>query len=202
MARGQQERTVGSAAAQALPTRRAALAAVAGGSVLALLPDAARADATTGPARTQDEGFMREALAMAAEGDTPFGTVIVRDGQVMARGPNLTRRLADPTAHGEMVAIRRFLAARTPEELKGTTLYSSGEPCAMCMGAILWCGIDRVVYGASTQDLAARITRLPMPALTIATAMAQQAPFLKVEITGGVLRDEALALFETVKTKP
>jgi len=92
---------------------------------------------------------MRLALEGAALGDSPFGAVIVRDGKVLARGRNLGKRLRDPTAHGEMVAIRNFLAVHGPERLTGATLYTSGESCPMCMGAIVWCGISRVVYGAS-----------------------------------------------------
>jgi guanine deaminase len=96
-----------------------------------------------------DEDFMRLAIAEAARADFPFGALIVRDGKVLAAGRNQGKTANDPTAHGEMVAIRRFVAARPADELKGTTLYTSGEPCAMCMGAILWCGIGRVVFAAS-----------------------------------------------------
>ena len=81
---------------------------------------------------------MRMAIEEARRADFPFGAVIVRDGRVLARGRNLGRSQDDPTAHGEMVAIRRCLAAHGGAALKGATLYTSGEPCAMCMGAILW----------------------------------------------------------------
>ena len=79
---------------------------------------------------------MRIALEEAALGDYPypFGAVIVRDGAVLARGRNLWNQQQDPTAHAEMVAIRRFLADHGLEKLKGTTLYASGESCPMCMG--------------------------------------------------------------------
>lgn len=189
-------------AAPETPSRRmvlGALAAGAGAGVLHLFPREARADVVRGPARPEDEGLMREAIAVAAESDFPFGTVIARNGEVLVRGPNLGRRLADPTAHGEMVAIRRFLAARPADELKGTTLYTSGEPCPMCMGAILWCGIPRVVYAASISEIAekyGRANRIDMPALSVAQQMVEAAPFLKVELTAGVLSQEALALFD------
>lgn len=94
---------------------------------------------------------MREAIALAAQSDFPFGAVIARGGTILSRGPNLGRQLNDPTAHAEMVAIRRFLAARPAEELKGATIYATAEPCPMCMGAILWCGLSRVVFGASLE---------------------------------------------------
>src|ERR1019366_6093119 len=60
----------------------------------------------------------------------------------------------DPTAHGEMVAIRQFVAERPTAELEGATIYTSGEPCPMCMSAILWCRFSRVVYAASIDELA------------------------------------------------
>ena len=158
--------------------------------VAALAAAPAAAGAVSVPVKPEDEEFMREAIALAARADYPFGAVIVRDHQVLARGLNLGKKLQDPTAHGEMVAIRRFLAERGPEELRGTTLYTSGEPCAMCMGAIIWCGISRVVYAASMAQLA-RTGQI----MISATEVAEKTPFTSVEITGGVLADEAMKLF-------
>jgi tRNA(adenine34) deaminase len=139
----------------------------------------------------EDEGFMRMALAEAARGDFPFGAVIVRAGEVLAKGRNLGKTNNDPTAHGEMMAIRGFVATRPAAELSGATLYASGEPCAMCMGAIIWCGIGRLVYGASIEELAKKIGQIMLPSRTVADA----APFADIAITGGVLSSEALALF-------
>ncbi|MFG1190237.1 nucleoside deaminase [Xanthobacter flavus] len=188
-------------AAAHAPSRRGVLAglAAAAGGVLSLFPSETRADAVLGPQRPEDEGLMREAIALAAQSDFPFGAVIARGGEVLSRGPNLGRQLNDPTAHAEMVAIRRFLATRPADELKGATIYASAEPCPMCMGAILWCGLSRVVFGASLEQVAAKYGRQPqigMPALDVARTMAEAAPFLKVSITGGVLAPEALALFD------
>ena len=76
---------------------------------------------------------MRLAIDEARQGDFPFGAVITQDGSIVARGRNLGRTNADPTAHGEMIAIRRGLADHGPAALRGSTLYTSGEPCAMCM---------------------------------------------------------------------
>jgi tRNA(adenine34) deaminase len=145
------------------------------------------------PATQEDEKFMRFALEEAALGDDPyyFGAVIVRGGEVLARGRNLWNQQQDPTAHAEMVAIRRFLAEYGIEKLKGTTLYTSGESCPMCMGAIIWCGLSRVVYGASIEELSKRIGQIMIDDKAIAAAT----PFADVEITGGVLAKEALALF-------
>jgi tRNA(Arg) A34 adenosine deaminase TadA len=144
------------------------------------------------PATKEDEAFMRIALEEAALGDYPFGAVIVRDGEVLARGRNLGKQERDPTAHGEMVAIRRFLAEHGPERLKGTTLYTSGESCPMCMGAIVWCGIARVVFGASIAELATKIGQIMVTDAEIAA----KTPFADITLTGGVLAKESLALFK------
>ena len=78
-----------------------------------------------------DEHFMRIAIAEAARADFPFGAVIVRDGDVLSTGRNLGRTTNDPTAHGEMVTIRRFVTVRPAAELQGTTLCTSNlVPCA------------------------------------------------------------------------
>lgn len=170
------------------PSRRSALAAL-GGAALAAGPACARATLT--PPRPEDERFMRLAIEEAAKGDFPFGAVIVRDGTVKASGRNLGIRTNDPTAHGEMVAIRRFVADNPASQLAGTTLYTSGEPCPMCMSAILWCKISRVVYAASIDQLATRIGQIMLTSQRVADA----APFAEIEVSGGVLAKDALALF-------
>jgi tRNA(Arg) A34 adenosine deaminase TadA len=121
----------------------------------------------------------------------PFGTVIVQGGSVIARGRNLGRTNGDPTAHGEMVAIRRALSDKGAAALRGSTLYTSGEPCAMCMGAILWSHIGRLVFAASVAQLATKIDQIMLTSADVAA----KAPFVHISITGGVLADEAMALF-------
>ncbi|MGA3302461.1 MAG: nucleoside deaminase [Methylovirgula sp.] len=174
-----------------LTSRRAVVTGLATAALCAANAPAKSAALTTAP-KPEDEGLMREAIALAAQADFPFGAVIARDGAILARGLNLGKRTHDPTAHGEMVAIRRFLAERGPEELKGTTLYTSGEPCPMCMGAIIWCGIARVVYAASIAQLSAHIGQIMLTSAEIAN----KTPFAKIDITGGVLADEAIKLFQ------
>ncbi len=110
---------------------------------------AAASTVVAADASADDERFMRMALDEARQGDFPFGAVIVRNGQVLARGRNLGKTNGDPTAHGEMMAIRHCLADHGSDAIKGSTLYTSGEPCAMCMGAILWCHVGRLVFAAS-----------------------------------------------------
>ena len=169
-----------------LHSRRSIITALASAAVLCAVPSFA---APSEPG--DDERFMRLALDEARQGDFPFGAVIVRDGQVLARGRNLGKTNDDPTAHGEMVAIRRCLTAYGSVGLRGTTLYTSGEPCAMCMGAILWCRINRLVFAASVEQLAARIDQI----MISSGDLAAKAPFAPITITGGVLADEAMQLF-------
>src|SRR6266852_7648644 len=100
----------------------------------------------------------------------------------IARGRNLGRTTDDPTAHGEMVAIRRCLADHGSAALRGSTLYTSGEPCAMCMGAILWSRVGRLVFAASIAQLAAKIDQIRLASADIAA----KAPFVQISIIGGV----------------
>ena len=95
--------------------------------------------------------FMRLAIALSeramAEGTGfPFGAVVVRDGAVLAEGYNQVFADNDPTAHAEVVAIRRACERVGSPVLDGCTIYTSGEPCPMCLGAIYWAGIEKIYY--------------------------------------------------------
>ncbi len=85
----------------------------------------------------------------------PFGAVIVRDGAIVAEAMNRVVPAKDPTAHAEMEAIRAACAALDRADLRGCTIYTSCEPCPMCLGALHWARVDRIVYAASQQDAAA-----------------------------------------------
>lgn len=85
----------------------------------------------------------------------PFGAVIVRDGQVLAEGWNEVTSSNDPTAHAEVVAIRRACKAVGSFSLAGATLYTSCEPCPMCLASAYWARISRIVYGNTRDDAAA-----------------------------------------------
>lgn len=99
----------------------------------------------------QDLMYMREALALAASGDSanevPVGAIVVRDGAVIGRGFNQPIGTHDPTAHAEIVALRDAAQTVGNYRLPGATLYVTVEPCAMCAGAIQHARIARVVYG-------------------------------------------------------
>src|SRR5579872_3209399 len=157
---------------------------VAGIACTAILPVVANAQLAGAPT-AEDVTFMRMAIEEARLADFPFVGII-------ARGRNLGRTNQDPTAHGEMDAIRKCLAEHGPAALRGSTLYTSGEPCAMCMGAILWCHVGRLVFAASMTQLATKIDQIMLSSADLAA----KAPFAPIAITGGVLADEAMALFK------
>jgi len=104
--------------------------------------------------------FMRRAIALscermeAGEGG-PFGAVIVRDGAIVAEGWNEVTSRNDPTAHAELQAIRRACGALGRFDLTGCEIYTSCEPCPMCLAAIYWARLDRIHFANSREDAAA-----------------------------------------------
>lgn len=117
--------------------------------------------ATPSTPNVPDPGFMRQAIALATENvrsgrGGPFGAVIVRDGRVIATGVNRVTDLNDPTAHAEVVAIRSACAAAGTFRLDGCVMYTSCEPCPMCLAAIYWSHCSAIFFGNSAAD-AARI---------------------------------------------
>jgi len=89
-----------------------------------------------------------------ATGGGPFGALIVRDGELVAEGQNRVTSTLDPTAHAEVVAIRAACQVVGDFSLAGATLYTSCEPCPLCLSAALWARVDRVVYAADRHDAA------------------------------------------------
>lgn len=101
--------------------------------------------------------YMKAAIKEAYKGiekreGGPFGAVIVKDGKIIARGHNQVLLRGDATCHGEVQAIRRASKKLGTHDLSGCTIYTTGEPCPMCLGAIMWANIDRVFYGCNTED--------------------------------------------------
>lgn len=109
--------------------------------------------------KEQAEKFMRRAIELgrrsmeAGEGG-PFGAVIVKNGEIIGEGWNQVIATNDPTAHGEMMAIRNACKRINAFSLDGCELYTSGEPCPMCLGAIYWARIERVFYGFNVEEAA------------------------------------------------
>jgi guanine deaminase len=107
------------------------------------------------------KGFMGMAVNEALKGMTdneggPFGAVIVKDGRAIARGHNRVVKTKDPTAHAEIVALRRASKKLGRFDLSDCQIYSTCEPCPMCLAAIYWARISRIYYGCTKED-AARI---------------------------------------------
>jgi tRNA(Arg) A34 adenosine deaminase TadA len=107
---------------------------------------------------TTDADFMRQAIRLAEAsikaGGGPFGAVIVRDGTVVGEGSNQVTSSLDPTAHAEVQAIRRACRALGAFSLAGCSIYSSCEPCPMCLGALYWARLDRLFYANDRHDAA------------------------------------------------
>ena len=105
-----------------------------------------------------EEALMRRAIALSAEaveqGGGPFGAVVCRDGRILGEGRNQVGPGRDPTAHAEVMAIRAACTELGTHDLTGATLYTSCEPCPMCLGAAWWAGIGAIVYGNAGTDLA------------------------------------------------
>jgi tRNA(Arg) A34 adenosine deaminase TadA len=122
----------------------------------------------------------------------PFGASIVdsRSGKLLLRALNAVKQEFDPSAHAEVRAIRLATRRLKKISLAGYTLYSTCEPCPMCMGAALWAGLDRVVYGASIEDANRHCNQILISAAEV-TARAD----MKCLIDGPVLREECYALF-------
>ncbi len=105
-----------------------------------------------------DKSLLLRAIKLAEEGINkgggPFGAVITMDGKILAETVNRVVVNSDPTAHAEVLAIREAATALKSRDLKNCILYCSCEPCPMCLGAIYWAGIQKVVYASDRNDAA------------------------------------------------
>jgi tRNA(adenine34) deaminase len=132
-----------------------------------------------------DEKFMRLALreaARAAErGEVPVGTVVSAGGKVIGRGANRPIRANDPTAHAEIVALRKACAKAGNYRLPDATIYVTIEPCAMCLGAIVQARVRRLVYGALDPRSGAVVSIMTFPF---------DRTNHRLKISGGVLADD------------
>lgn len=149
-----------------------------------------------------NESFMQDAITLSTqrmrEGrGGPFGAVIVKDGRVISLGSNEVTTANDPTAHAEIVAIRAACQALGSFRLDDCEIYTSCEPCPMCLSAIYWARISRMFYAATRQDAAEAgfddeflYREIPLPIAE------RQLP------TRQILRDQALAAFAEWRAKP
>lgn len=142
--------------------------------------------------RTQDQQFMQQALALAAQGaalgEVPVGAVLVQDGKVIGQGFNQPITLNDPSAHAEMLAIRQAAQQLVNYRLPETTLYVTLEPCPMCAGLIVHARITRVVY-ATTE---------PRAGAVVSQQRFFENSYLNhyVLVEGGVLQEQASSMLK------
>ena len=149
-----------------------------------------------------NEAYMHLAIEKALEGvadeQSPFGAIIVQDGAVISGEHNSVVRDCDPTAHAEVNAIRRAANQLRTIALRGCVMYTTCEPCPMCLSAIHWAKIDRVVYGASIADAtAAGFSELMVPARDLARLGRST-----LIVEDGVLTEECRRLFEVWRQGP
>jgi guanine deaminase len=115
-----------------------------------------------------DEKFMRRAIelsatALATPGVRPYGALVVKDGQIVGEGLNEAAKKFDPTSHGEVEAVRDACRNLKTTDLTGCELYTSCEPCSVCVSTMIMAGISRMYYGASLEQSAAVVPRPKMP---------------------------------------
>ena len=138
---------------------------------------------------------MREAIQLSKEsvqnGGGPFGAVVVKNGQIIAKGNNQVTNQIDPTAHAEVVAIREACKSLNTFQLIGCDLYTSCEPCPMCLGAIYWARPDRVFYANTKMDAA----KIGFDDQFIYDELALKLPERKIPMIQ-VLGEEAIAAFK------
>ena len=91
-------------------------------------------------------------LGIHAHEGGPFGAVVVKDGKVIGKGHNQVLKQEDPTCHGEIMAIREACKNLGTHDLSGCEIYTTGEPCPMCLGAIFWANIEKIFYGCDVMD--------------------------------------------------
>jgi guanine deaminase len=151
------------------------------------------------PGQTYEQSLMALAIAKArdgiAAGQSPFGAIIVRGTDVVATTHNTVWRDTDPTAHAEVNCIRAAASALKLIDLSGCEMYSTCEPCPMCLSAIHWAKIDRVVYGATIADAAAA----GFCELRVEAKLLAEMGKSPLKVKSGLLREECAQLFELWK---
>ena len=139
--------------------------------------------------------FMKRAIELSIKsvntGGGPFGCVIVKDGKIVAEGSNKVTSTNDPTAHGEIVAIRDACKKLNDFNLQGSELYSTCEPCPMCLSAIYWARINKIYYANTREDA----RKIDFDDSFIYSEIKKNIDERKIKMTQ-IMRDEALKAFE------
>lgn len=156
------------------------------------------ADMNTPDARAAMQLAINASRQALSRGDEPYGaTLVAPDGQVLLVAENRQNTQNDCTAHAEMELVRRAQTELGPQALRGATVYASGEPCAMCAGAMYWAGVAHVVYAAAQPDMATLVGGALLPARCADLLQSATPP---LPVTGGLLADEALAVLAQSRT--
>ena len=139
-----------------------------------------------------DEEFMKLAIEEARNAPFPFGCVLVKNNQVIATGKSGETNNFDPTAHSEINAIRSACKKLKSKDLSGVTMYSTCEPCPMCFSASWWANINKIVFGVSLEES----SKLFGQEILVSADYLNGKGANKIEIKGGVLREEILKLYD------
>ncbi len=146
----------------------------------------------------EKKDFMRKAISLAIDnvknGGGPFGAVIVKDHKIVATGVNRVTAQHDPTAHAEVCAIREACRQMNTFDLSGCEIYTSCEPCPMCLGAIYWAHLDSIYYGCNKEDAAEAGFDDSFIYKELALSYNERKKRMEE-----LLPDEAIAVFETWK---
>jgi guanine deaminase len=149
-----------------------------------------------------DKSFMARAIQLSmsnvqSRGGGPFGAVVVKGGEIVGEGANQVTLANDPTAHAEVVAIREACRKLGTFDLEGCEIYSSCEPCPMCLGAIYWARLSRIYFANGHEDA----SKIGFDDSMIYRELAQPVAGRKIPMVQ-MMRDEALAAFRAWENKP
>lgn len=138
-----------------------------------------------------DIRIMKAAIEIAEENSTPFGAALAMGDEIFVTATNQTEKLHDPTAHAELLAIRKLSSLLKKTDLSGFSLYTTCEPCPMCMSAAIWAKIDVVYYGCDIPSISKK-----MPQIDIRSRDINEKSFHNMTIHGGVLEKRCIELLQ------
>jgi tRNA(adenine34) deaminase len=152
--------------------------------------------------KSEDEHCMRLAIEASANalqrGDGPFGATLTKAGALVHVALNNQNSQSDVMGHAEVVLVREVTTTHGRASLQGATVYASGEPCAMCCGAMFWAGISRIVYAATQADIIAALGGMTLP-IAAQSVLAGADPEIVIE--GPLLREAAVAVLQRARSR-
>lgn len=134
---------------------------------------------------------MKAAIMVAEAHQTPFGAALAMGDQLFVTAANQTKKLHDPTAHAEVMAIRKLGERIQKTDMSGFTLYTTCEPCPMCMSAAIWAKIDTIFYGCSIPEISKFMDQINLPAEKF-----NQFSFTEINVTGAIMNKNCLELLQ------